>query len=159
VEIDRRLFLFSLTAPLYAAAPLQTFTAAEANLVEALCDQIIPADDSPGAKEAGVLYYLDQQLAGPLKRFASSYKTSLPLLDEGCQQSEGKPFLELPSEAQTRFLHRLETDGPPELRSFFRIIVDQTMQGFYGSPSHGGNRDAASWKMLGIEGAMTGHTH
>lgn len=157
MELDRRLFLFSLTAPLYAAAPLQTFSATEAKLVEALCDQIIPADDSPGAKDAGVLYYLDQQLAGPLNRFAVSYKTSLPLLDDGCRRTEGKPFLELSFSEQTRFLHRMETDGPPELRSFFRIIVDQTMQGFYGSPEHGGNRGAASWKMLGIESVMGGH--
>jgi hypothetical protein len=33
------------------------------------------------------------------------------------------------------------------------------MQGFYGSPTHGGNRDEASWKMLGIQEIMGGHQH
>ncbi len=159
MDLDRRLFLLSLTAPLYAAAPLQTFSPAEAKLVEALCDRIIPADEGPGAKDAGVLYYLDRQLAGPLKRFAATYKTNLPLVDEACRTAEGKPFLELSSTSQTGFLRGLEASGAPELRSFFRIVVDQAMQGFYGSPSHGGNRDAASWKMLGIEDTMEGHRH
>jgi gluconate 2-dehydrogenase gamma chain len=33
---------------------------------------------------------------------------------------------------------------------FFQIVVDHSMQGFYGDPRHGGNRDGASWKMLGL---------
>jgi gluconate 2-dehydrogenase gamma chain len=33
---------------------------------------------------------------------------------------------------------------------FFNLIRAHAMQGFYGDPRHGGNRDEASWKMLGI---------
>ena len=33
---------------------------------------------------------------------------------------------------------------------FFAMIVDHTMQGFYGSPRHGGNRDGVSYRMLGM---------
>ena len=44
--------------------------------------------------------------------------------------------------------------------AFFQMVVDHTMQGFYGSPKHGGNRGEASWKMLGIEAVMReGHAH
>jgi hypothetical protein len=39
------------------------------------------------------------------------------------------------------------------------MVADHAMQGFYGSPAHGGNLDAASWKMLGIEDVMEGHRH
>jgi hypothetical protein len=39
------------------------------------------------------------------------------------------------------------------------MVIDHTMQGFYGSPEHGGNRDEASWKMLGIVDVMEGHKH
>jgi gluconate 2-dehydrogenase gamma chain len=47
-----------------------------------------------------------------------------------------------------------------ERDSFFEMLIDHTMQGFYGSPAHGGNRDGASWKMLGISGYMgEGHWH
>jgi gluconate 2-dehydrogenase gamma chain len=33
---------------------------------------------------------------------------------------------------------------------FFQLAVDHSMQGFYGDPRHGGNRDGVSWKMLGV---------
>ena len=56
--MNRREFLVVAAMPLYAAGPLQTFSSDEARLVEALCDRIVPADDAPGAKEAGVLFYL-----------------------------------------------------------------------------------------------------
>ena len=47
-------FLLVLAVPLYAAGPQETSSRDEARLVEALRDQVIPADDAPGAKQAGV---------------------------------------------------------------------------------------------------------
>jgi gluconate 2-dehydrogenase gamma chain len=35
-------------------------------------------------------------------------------------------------------------------RDFFALILSHTMQGFYGDPRHGGNRERVSWKMLGL---------
>ena len=145
MQIDRRLFLFSAALPLYPAAPLQVFSAEEAKIVEAICDRIIPADDMPGAKQAGVLYYIDRKLAGPLKRFAPAYREGIA------------DFAKLSPVEQTAFLHNIEAGKMPGLASFFQMVVDQTMQGFYGSPEHGGNRDEASWKMLDIVPMMKGH--
>src|SRR5438477_8145705 len=49
--------------------PLRFFTAAEGRVVTAACERIFPADDSgPGATEAGVVIYIDRQLAGPYGR-------------------------------------------------------------------------------------------
>jgi gluconate 2-dehydrogenase gamma chain len=160
MEIDRRLFLAAVAAtPLYAAAPLVSFSAGEARLVEALCDQIIPADDAPGAKEAGVLYYIDRQLAGALARFAPNYRQGLAQLASACRERTGREFLSLPFGDQTAFLKDVASGRAPGLDAFFRMVVDHTMQGFYGSPAHGGNRDEASWKMLGVTGVMEGHQH
>jgi hypothetical protein len=39
------------------------------------------------------------------------------------------------------------------------MVLEHTMQGFYGSPEHGGNLNDASWKMLDIEHVMGGHSH
>ncbi len=148
--INRRLFLFSaLPLPFYAAGPLQVFTAEEARIVEALCAQIVPADGlpdgkGPGAKEAGVLYYIDRQLAGPLGRFAPRYKAGLGAF---------RQLLELTFEAQTAALEQLKG----EQAAFFALVVDHVMQGFYGDPAHGGNLDEASWKMIGIAGQAGGH--
>ena len=33
---------------------------------------------------------------------------------------------------------------------FFELLLQQTMQGFYGDARHGGNQEGTSWKMLGI---------
>ena len=145
--MDRRSFLAAgLAVPLYAAGPLETFSAVEARIVEALCDQIVPADDAPGAKAAGVLYYIDRQLAGPLKRFAPRYRSGLPAFAK---------VPDLPWAEQTAFLRTLTGESA----SFFNLVVDHTMQGFYGSPSHGGNQGEVSWKMLDIVPMMGGHSH
>src|ERR1700722_20442193 len=49
--------------------PLRFFTASEATIVAAACERIFPSDESgPGAKEAGVVIYIDRQLAGPYGR-------------------------------------------------------------------------------------------
>ncbi|MEO8370553.1 MAG: gluconate 2-dehydrogenase subunit 3 family protein [Candidatus Solibacter sp.] len=145
--IDRRLFLLSaIPIPFYAASPLQVLSPREAVIVEALCDQIVPADDAPGARQAGVLYYIDRQLAGPLARFAPRYHAALPVFN-------GLP--DLPFAEQTAFLQALK--GEPA--AFFQLVIDHTMQSYYGSPEHGGNRDEASWKMLDIVDVMGGHKH
>ena len=147
MSVNRRVFLAAgFAIPFYAAAPLRVFSAGEARIVEALCDQIIPADDAPGAKAAGVLYYIDQQLAGPLKRFQARYTAGLPAFAS---------LPDLPFAEQTAFLRDLRGDTA----SFFNLVIDHAMQGFYGSPAHGGNRDEASWKMLGIVDMMGGHSH
>jgi gluconate 2-dehydrogenase gamma chain len=67
----------------------------------------------------------------------------------------GKVFADLLSEQQIVVLHQLE-DGKASgtiwkqvsSAEFFGYLVDHTMQGFYGDPRHGGNRDGVSWKML-----------
>jgi gluconate 2-dehydrogenase gamma chain len=156
--VNRRQFLIA-AMPLYAAGPLQTFSREDARLVEALCNQVIPADDTPGAKQAGVLYYIDRQLAGPLRRFQAAYRDSLPQLRNACRDRTDRDFADLAFSEQTKFLQDLEAGHVQKLDSFWRLVIDHTMQGFYGSPAHGGNRDEASWDMLGIREVMEGHTH
>jgi gluconate 2-dehydrogenase gamma chain len=171
MNVDRRLFLFALSAPLYAAIPLNVLSAKEAEVVEALCAQIIPADkpgdksidksidESAGAKEAGVLYYIEEQLAGPLARFSDDYHRGVPLLNNFSREQTGKLFPDLDFEEQTELLHRIESERGSEVDKFFQLVIDHTMQGFYGSPKHGGNKDEVSWRMLGIEDVMEGHKH
>src|ERR1700730_13676723 len=54
--------------------PLRFFSAAEARVVETACSRIFPSDDSgPGAKEAGVVIFIDRQLAGPYGRDKHRY--------------------------------------------------------------------------------------
>ncbi len=158
-EIGRRTFLALAAAPIYAAGPLVTFTPAEAKLVASISDCVIPAGDGPGATEAGVIYYIDRQLSGPLQRFHEAYRTGIPRFESACHARHGRSFSDLDAESRTSFLQTIESSDDAELRGFFAMVVDHTMQGFYGAPSHGGNRDEVSWKMLGIADVMEGHKH
>ena len=149
-SVDRRNFiaLASIT-PLAAAASLRFFSETDARWVETIMAHIIPADDAPGAREAGCLYYLDRQLGEALHRFGAAYRSGLARF-----QQRHPDFLNQSAEAQLATLRSLERD------SFFEMLIDHTMQGFYGSPVHGGNRDGASWQMLGIAAHMgEGHWH
>ena len=157
--MDRRGFALTvLAAPMYAG-PLVLLTPPEKSLLELLVEQIIPADDAPGAREAGVVFYIDKQLNGPLARFAPDYRRGLPALAAACKERTGKAFAELDFAQRTTFLETVEKREVPGLAAFFNMLVDHTMQGFYGSPVHGGNLDEASWKMLGIQHMMEGHGH
>jgi gluconate 2-dehydrogenase gamma chain len=156
--ITRRGFAISLAASALYSGPLVQFTDEEAKLIEALTNQIIPADDAPGAVESGVVYYIDKQLAGPLQRFEPVYRKSIPLFRSACMEQTGQEFTALSFAAQTAWLREIER-GPSALASFFGLVTDHTMQGFYGSPLYGGNRAGASWKMLAVEDVMEGHKH
>ncbi|MCP5115215.1 MAG: gluconate 2-dehydrogenase subunit 3 family protein, partial [bacterium] len=110
-----------------------------------ICDQIIPPDDDPGAVRAGVLNFVDRQLAGTYAHWQETYRNGIAEMDDASIEKYSKPFVELSNDQQVGLLKDRETT------SFFRMARDHTMQGFYGDPRHGGNQDAVSWKMLGVE--------
>jgi gluconate 2-dehydrogenase gamma chain len=69
----------------------------------------------------------------------------------------GSPFASLTAEQQDAILHSMESGQARgeawkgvSAKSFFTTVVSHTMQGFYGDPRHGGNRDRVSWKMIGL---------
>jgi gluconate 2-dehydrogenase gamma chain len=116
-----------------------------ANLA-AVCDQIIPADDYPGASQAGVVRYIDHQLTGPYRRHQKTYTAGLRQVDNLCRSRFGIRLTDAASEQKLWTVRALEEQS----RTFFELVRSHTMEGYYGSPRHGGNRDAASWHMLGL---------
>jgi len=97
--------------------------------LQAICELIIPADEDPGATQAGVVHYIDRQLTGKFREHQKSYREGL---------------------AAAAHMAPGEVERAAETRTFFGLVVTHAMQGFYGSPRHGGNRDFASWRMLRI---------
>jgi gluconate 2-dehydrogenase gamma chain len=165
--LSRRRFL--LLSTLWAAAagwlaacarfqPRAALTPAERRLVEAIADQVIPPDDVAGGKDAGVAEFIDRQLRGPYRRHVQTYQDGLAKLDLTSRRLEQRAFVDLPFARQTAVLESLEADRVPagiwrqgKASDFFRLVVDHCLQGFYGSPRHGGNRDAVGWRMLGLD--------
>ena len=119
---------------------------AEARTLEAICAQLIPPDQDAGAKEAGVVNYIDTQLMRAFRKHRAAYRQGLAAIEAESRAKGGKAFAELPSEAQVEVLNALEEKSP----SFFELVLTHTRQGFYGDPRHGGNRNMASWKMVGL---------
>jgi len=138
-------------------SPWRFFTEEEARTLTAICERIIPADQDPGAAWAGVVNFIDRQLMGPYKRYRTTYRQGIAGVDESSLALHGKKFVDLPVARQSDLLTALEKgDMPGEVwkrlssKEFFGLVVTHTMQGFYGDPRHGGNRQAVSWKMLGL---------
>jgi gluconate 2-dehydrogenase gamma chain len=142
--------------------PLRFFTAAEARVVTAACERIFPGDASgPGATEAGVVIYIDHQLAGPYGRDKYRY-TKGPFVDslpEHGYQGKENPreiyrdgiralgrFAELPVEEQVRKL------GSIESTHFFQLLRTHTIEGMFCDPMHGGNAGLIGWQLIGFPG-------
>ena len=122
------------------------FTVAEARTMEAVCAQLIPSDRDPGAKEAGVVNYIDIQLTRAFRKHRAAYRQGLAAIDAESRARARKPFAELQASEQVDILNTVEEKS----RAFFELMLTHTRQGFYGDPRHGGNRNMASWKMVGL---------
>jgi len=131
-----------------ATSSWRFFTVQEAGTVEALCAQIIPEDQDPGAIKAGVVHFIDTQLTRFYKPLQKTYRKGIAHIDRESLDFAGRKFADLPHGAQLALLERIEKN--PELRPFFNLLIAHAMQGFYGDPRHGGNRDRVSWKMVGL---------
>jgi gluconate 2-dehydrogenase gamma chain len=127
--------------------PLAVLHPAEATEIEAIAAQIIPSDETPGAREAGVIYFIDRALA-------TFDHDQHPVYVEGLQDLAARraqlfpvspSFAALSSADQIRVLQTIEgTD-------FFDVVRTHTILGFFGDPSYGGNRDQIGWKLIGFE--------
>lgn len=124
----------------------RTLSGAEAQSLRVLCGQIVPADDQPGADWAGSVQFIDIQLTRHYKRYRESYRRGLDKAAAIAASRFGHPLAELSSDRQLECTRELERAEP----EFFNMLVAHTLQSFYGSPRHGGNRDAVSWQMLGV---------
>jgi gluconate 2-dehydrogenase gamma chain len=143
--------------------PLHFFDAAEAATVMAAASRIFPADESgPGAKEAGVVVYIDRHLAGPYGSDGHRYtqppfESGVPELGyqgkatpagiyrEGLKGLAGFHLLSVAE--QDKALTQIESS------LFFALLRQHTIEGMFCDPVHGGNVDMLGWQLLGFPGA------
>jgi len=142
--------------------PLRFFTETEALIVAAAASRIFPSDDAgPGAREAGVAIFIDRQLAGPYGRDRFRY-TKPPFEDAsrefGYQGSatprqiyrEGLKGLDefhlLSPVAQDEALRKIEST------LFFSFLRQNTIEGMFCDPMHGGNVGMVGWQLVGFPG-------
>ena len=99
--------------------------------------------------------FIDRQLLGPYRRLRKTYQLGLAGTNGTSLAMFGKTFVALTPPQQDTVLQSMDKGQAcgecwkqVSAKSFFDLVVSHTMQGFYGDPRHGGNRDRVSWKML-----------
>jgi gluconate 2-dehydrogenase gamma chain len=134
------------------AATAQRFEAlspADAADIEAFTAQIVPTDETPGAREARVVYFIDKSLT----TFA---KEQRPALDKGLKElrarvAKAQPgatsFAALPNDKQIAIIAGLEKDKNP----LFFMMRGATITGMLAMPEYGGNYNKTGWKWIGFD--------
>jgi len=115
--------------------------------VEALTSQIIPSDETPGAREAGVTYFIDRALGSFLAHWRPSFMAGLAGFQAAARATHPRAgaFAALSSAEQIAFLHTVDTTP------FFDQARVLTNCGMFTSPAYGGNRNLVGWQLLGFE--------
>jgi gluconate 2-dehydrogenase gamma chain len=136
---------------------LETLTATEADILEALCARLIPSDDNgPGAGEARAAHYIDRALTGPLRSSRDAYAAGLAAIDAYAQQTKGAPFVQLSPRDQDSVMTDVEnnvaTGFMPNAATFFNLVRTHTIQGTFCDPYYGGNANFVGWDLIGYPG-------
>jgi gluconate 2-dehydrogenase gamma chain len=163
-------------------------TATEAAFLSAVYDTFIPADHlSPSGTACGLVTYIDRQLAGawgagsrlyrggpfvpgkpehgyqlpltPREYFAAGIKAA----NAWTRKAYGQDFDRLAAAERDAALKTMEA-GKAEFadfnaKPFFEALYQSAMEGFFADPIYGGNRDKASWRMLGYPGLPAAYAH
>lgn len=180
-------------APEQAHAPpraaLQFFNDRQAAFVHAVVDHFIPADGSgPSASQAGVVHYIDLQLAGayghghrlylqgPWRLGTSQQGYQLRLTpremyalgiaaveDHVRSQGLGERFAALAPTRQVQLLEALENGDieldPMPAPVLFETLLANTIEGYFADPAYGGNRNMDGWRLVGFPGAYAAYVH
>lgn len=128
---------------------LTHFSADQAAEIEAIASRIIPTDDTPGAKEAGVVYFIDHAMmpGGVAAEQGPLFAAGLESLSKAVAKQHGaaSKFSTLTAEQQDAMLKGMEKTP------FFGAMRFATIAGFLSLPKYGGNKDYVGWKVIGQE--------
>jgi gluconate 2-dehydrogenase gamma chain len=139
----------SVSSPTVIA--FQFFSPEQAAEVEAAAEQIIPADDTPGARDARVVYFIDRALVTFEKDKQPAYQKGLRNLQTKTLElfPQAKWFSGLTAPQQIKVLQAIEKT------EFFELLRLHTIVGFFARPEYGGNYNQIGWKLIGVEDEMT----
>lgn len=158
------------------------FTSVEWAFINVACARLIPTDEhGPGAVELGVPQYIDRQMGtawayganwymqGPFFAAApefgyqsqltprQQYRLGIKAIDALCQERLNMPFAALAPAQQDDVLKQIEkgilTSTDLSLSTFFSgFLLKNVMEGYFGDPMYGGNKDMGAWKMIAYPG-------
>jgi len=131
------------------AQAFEHLSPADAVDVEAACAEIIPTDDTPGAREAKVVYFIDKALGTFAKNQRDVWLKGVQELRARADKRHPgtKSFAALPTADRIAVIASLEKDKHP----FFDELRGATVAGMFANPDYGGNQGKVGWKLIGFE--------
>jgi gluconate 2-dehydrogenase gamma chain len=148
----------ALTAVAQTPAPSapSALSDAQLRLVAAFVDRIIPKDElGPGASESGVPEYINRSLGDYLSGEKAAFIDGLEATDAFARRSQARPFIELTSDQQDVVLTSMDSgsaEGFPNAQAFFNRARRLTLEGMFGDPYYGGNKNFAGWDLIRYPG-------
>jgi gluconate 2-dehydrogenase gamma chain len=128
-------------------AKLSALTPDQAEVIEAAAARILPSvDGRPGAREAGVINFIDRSLSTFNAAQKSLYADGVRNLNSraAAKWSGTQNFAALTAEQQDELLHAIEKTP------FFQAVRFDTIAGMFALPSWGGNREFMGWHLIGM---------
>jgi gluconate 2-dehydrogenase gamma chain len=119
----------------------------EAAEIDAIANMIVPGGATPGARDAGTIYFIDIALGSFFGGQLAAFRAGLAEFSSGYAKRFGaeKPFSASPEAQQIAWLK--EVDKTP----FFLAVRRLTVLGLIALPKYGGNRNNLGWKLIGVE--------
>ena len=162
--LGRRDLLFAtafvpLAALTATAQTVATLSPAEMKTLEAFIDRLIPTDElGPGAVEAGAHVYIDRVLAGANANEKTQFLEGLEAVNAYAQRTHGAALAELPADKRDLVLKAIDENtaqGLPQGRQFFNRARRLTLEGMFGDPYYGGNKNFIGWDLIRYPGPRT----
>ncbi len=128
----------------------ETLDANAAVEIETIAAQIIPSTGGPGAREAGVIYFIDRALSTFAADNCETYRTGMAEIQRKRRElfPNSTTIASLTGQQQMALIRAIESS------SFFELLRTHTVLGFLGNPSYGGNRGKTGWHQIGFEDRM-----
>ena len=129
------------------AEAFKVLTAAEARTLSAFAAQIIPTDSTPGATEAGAIYFIDRALTGFAAAAVPEFRAGVKTLDDAAKKEKrgAQSFADLTSAQQIKIMKKIENT------EFFGDARAFTIFGVFSDPMYGGGRNNSLALIMNME--------
>jgi gluconate 2-dehydrogenase gamma chain len=145
----------ALTAAAQTASP-SALSADQLRILSAFVDRLIPKDElGPSASESGVPVYINRSLGDYLAGEKAAFIEGLEATDAFARRSQGAAFADLTPDKQDAVLTAIDNgtaEGFANARAFFNRARRLTLEGMFGDPYYGGNKNFAGWDLIKYPG-------
>ena len=135
-------------------APQRIFSPEQKRTLEAFLERLCPKDElGPGAVEIGAQDYIEVQLGDYLAPEKQMFLEGLAAVDTYARSSQGSGLAELSPEKQDLVLTDIDSGKAPQnTRAFFNRARRLMLEGMFGDPHYGGNKNFAGWDLIRYPG-------